>query len=90
MKLLNTKTIAALLITGAMSVGTASAMTLDSGTTQLNSIAGVSSANIRVNVKDGVATLFGNVDSGSEAALAANHVAMQDGISKVRNLISIN
>ena len=90
MKLVNTKTIAAFLITGAMSVGTASAMGLDAGTTQLSSIAGVSRASFRVNEKDGVATLFGYFGSGAEAALAANYVAQQHGINRVRNLTSVN
>ena len=90
MKLLNTKTLAALAITGALSIGTASAMGLDSGTQPLNSVVGVSSANISVNLDDGVATLFGNVDSGAESALAASHVAKLDGVEQVINLITYN
>ena len=90
MKLFNVKTIAALAITGALSVGTASAMGLDAGTRSLNSVIGVSSASLSVNLDDGVATLFGNVESGAEAALAASHVAKLDGVEQVINLITYN
>ena len=90
MKLLNTKTLAALAITGALSIGTASAMGLDAGTQSLNSVIGVSSASISVNLDDGVATLFGNAESGAESALAASHVAKLDGVERVINLITYN
>ncbi len=90
MKLLNTKTLTAVLVAGALSIGTASAMGLSQGTQALTSVVGVSSAAISVNVDDGVATLFGNAESGSEAALAASHVARLDGVDKVINLITYN
>jgi mevalonate kinase len=84
------KSIAALAIAGALSIGTASAMGLSSGTQPLDSIVGVSSASISVNLTDGVATLFGNVESGAESALAANHVEKIEGVDRVINLITHN
>ena len=90
MKLLNTKTLAALAITGALSIGTASAMGLNAGTQPLDSVIGVSSANLSVSLNDGVATLFGNAESGAESALAASHVAKIDGVERVINLITYN
>ena len=90
MKLLNTKTLAALAITGALSISTASAMGLDAGTQSLNSVIGVSSASISVNLDDGVATLFGNAESGAESALTASHVAKLDCVERVINLLTYN
>ena len=90
MKLLNTKTLTAVILAGMMTAGTASAMGLSQGTQPLTSIVGVSSAAISINVDGDVATLFGNVESGSEAALAASHVSKLDGIDKVINLITYN
>ena len=89
MKTLN-KIAATILVAGMMTAGTASAMGLSQGTQPLSSIIGVSSAAISVNVDDGVATLFGTADSGSEAALAAHHVSKLVGVDKVVNLITYN
>jgi len=89
MKLLNTKTIATLLVAGAMSIGTASAMTKVE-TTPLNSIVGVSSSNLNVRVADGVATLFGTVENGSEKALAKSYVEKMAGVDKVIDLVILN
>ena len=90
MKLFNSKTLAALAITGALSIGTASAMGLDAGTRSLDSIIGVSSATLSVTVTDGVATLFGTTDSGAEAAIAANQVSQQEGVDRVISLVTWN
>jgi hypothetical protein len=90
MKLLNAKTLAALALTGAMSIGTASAMGLDSGIKPLTSVAGISSTNISVKVDDGVATLFGFVDSNHEHALAEAHVADMEGVDRVINRLIRN
>lgn len=90
MKFINAKSIAALALTGALSIGTASAMGLDSGTKPLNSIVGVNSTSLSYNVRDGVATLFGNADSSFESALAKNHVEQIDGVDRVINLITYN
>ena len=90
MKIFNTKTLAALALISAMSVGTASAMGLNIGTKPVNKIVGVSSATLSVTVNDGVATLFGTTESGAEAALAENKVAQMDGVDRVINLVTWN
>ena len=90
MKLRNTKTFAALALTAGMSVGTVSAMDLDSGTKFLHSVNGVSSPTLSYRVQDGVATLFGDTDSGFESNLAERHVAKIDGVDRVINLITYN
>ena len=90
MKYLNAKTLAALALTGAMSIGTASAMGLDSGTRSLGSVIGVSSPTLSYKVQDGVATLFGNAESGFEAELAEAHVEKISGVDHVINLITYN
>lgn len=90
MKLLNTKTLTALAITGVLSIGTASAMGLNADTKPLDSIIGVSSATLSVTVKDGVATLWGTTDSGAEAAIAANQVSQMEGVDRVNNLVTWN
>ncbi len=84
------KLAAAMVVAGIMTAGTTSAMGLSQGTQALSSIVGVSSSSISVNVDNGVATLFGSADSGSDAALAENHVAKLDGVDKVINLITYN
>ena len=90
MKSLTTKTFAALALTGALSIGTASAMGLDSGTKPLGSVIGVNAPNVSVKIDDGVATLFGNVESFSEASLAQAHVENIDGVDRVINLVTYN
>jgi hypothetical protein len=84
------KSIAALAIAGALSIGTASAMGLSAGTQPLDSIVGVSSASLSVTINDGVATLFGTTDSGAEAAIAANEVSQIEGVERVINLVTWN
>ena len=88
MKLLNTKTFAALAIAGAMSFGNAFAMNTRS--MSVDSVVGVNSADLRITVDGGVATLFGNVESGAESALAKAYVKNLDGIDNVINQILIN
>ncbi len=90
MKLLNAKTLAALALTGAMSIGTASAMGLNIGTQPVNQIVGVSSASLSVTINDGVATLFGTTESGAEAALAETKISRMDGVDRVINLVTWN
>jgi len=89
MKLFKKTTVASLLVIGALTAGTASAMTKVE-TTPLLGVVGITSANLTVRVQDGVATLSGVVESRSEAALAKNHVANMDGIDKVISLVLIN
>lgn len=81
---------AATIIAGMMTVGSASAMGLSHGTQPLDSVVGVSSASLSVNVRDGVATVFGNVESGAEAGIARNYVAQMEGVDRVISLISVN
>lgn len=90
MKFLNATTIAALALTGALSMGTASAAGLNAGVKPLASVIGISSTNIRVVVDDGVATLFGYVDSSHEANLAEAHVEKIEGVDRVINRIVRN
>jgi len=61
------------------SVGTASANIV---------IPGVSSTDLDVRIDNGVATLFGNVDSGVEEAMAKNYVAGLDGVDRVIDLVT--
>jgi len=88
MKLSAKQSIAALALIGAMSVGTASAMT--SATMPLTSVVGVGSSNLRVHVEDGIAHIFGIVENGSEAALAQAHVEKLPGVDKVINRILLD
>lgn len=91
MKCFNTKTLATLIVVALMSAGSASAaLMLKNGTSSLYSVEGVSSANLSVTLRNGVATLSGDVDSGVESALAADHVADMEGVTEVVNLISVN
>lgn len=89
MKLLNTNSLASILVISALSIGTASAMT-ERHTTPLAGAIGISSVDLRVTIEDGTATIFGNVDSGSESGLVSQYVAGMDGVDKVINLISVN
>ena len=89
MKLFNKATLASLFVIGALAAGTASAMT-DRHTTELTGVLSTSSVNLRVTVEDGVAYLFGNVDSAIESGHAARHVAGIEGVNKVINLITVN
>jgi len=79
MKLFTKTAIATVLVLG--SFGAANAATLDS-------IPGVTSPSVNVNVNDGVATLFGQVDTASERKLAERHVAKLEGVDRVINLVT--
>ncbi len=79
-----------IMLAAAMSAGASSAMGLSQGTQPLDSIVGVSSASLSVNVRDGVATVFGNVDSGAEAAIAKGYVSQMAGVDRVISLITVN
>lgn len=54
------------------------------------SIPGVSSTDLNVRIDNGVATLYGKVDSGAEEALAKRYVAGLDGVDKVIDLVTHN
>jgi len=79
MKLLTKTAIATVM---AMStLGAVNAKTLDF-------IPGVTSPNVNVTVQEGVATLFGVVDTHSERKLAERHVAKLEGVDRVINLVT--
>lgn len=82
MKLFKQTAIATTLIIGAFAMGSAQALTI--------SAPGVNAADLRVNVSNGVATIFGTVDSGSERDLAEKFVAESDGVKRVINLVTYN
>lgn len=82
MKLFKTSAIAATLILSVFAMGSAQALTI--------STPGVSSAQLSVNVKDGVATIFGNADSAVERNLAEKYVAQTEGVDRVINLVTYN
>ncbi|MEM7258524.1 MAG: BON domain-containing protein [Pseudomonadota bacterium] len=90
MNKLNKSAAVVLGITGAMSLGTASAKIPDIGTQPLNSIIEVSNPDVHLTVRDGVATLSGNADSYSEALLAEEKISDIEGVDHVINLINWN
>ena len=48
-----------------------------------------SSANVQYDVQDGVATIYGNVDSRIEKTLIGNEAAKLDGVVEVRNYLFV-
>lgn len=79
MKTLKTLIAAAALAT--LTIGSASALTVDQAT---------SSANINVKVENGVATLFGHVESNFDRIQAADAAKRIEGVDKVRNLLTFS
>ena len=76
------KTIAAsLVIAGAMLAGNASALTLDEVS---------NSTNLNVVVKDGVATLFGHVETQFESIRAEAAAGDIEGVDEVRNTLTFS
>jgi len=49
-----------------------------------------SSANVNIKIENGVATLWGNVDSSFDRAQAGRAAAKLEGVKKVRNLLSFS
>lgn len=90
MRQLNKSTVVALGISGAMSIGAASAKMPDIGTQTLSSIIEVNNPSVQLTVQDGIATLFGTVEFFSEAMLAEEHVSDIEGVDHVINLINWN
>ena len=90
MKTLNSKAMIALGLSSAMSLGTASANLPEIGTQPLNTIIDVYSPGLTVTVSDGIATLFGDAESGAEAAMAEERVSDIDGVEHVINLVTWN
>ena len=79
MKLFKSTALATVLVMG--SIGAASAVTLDS-------LPGATGTNINVKIDNGVATLFGQADSGIDRKIAERHVAKLEGVNKVINLVT--
>lgn len=73
------KTLIAAAALATLTIGSASAITLDTVT---------SSVNVNVTVQNGVATLYGSVDSNFERIQAGNAAAKLDGVEQVRNLLT--
>ena len=72
------KTLFAATVLSVFAIGSASALTLE----------GISSPEkVNITVQNGVATLFGNVDSNFEKHLAAKAAAELEGVDRVRNLL---
>lgn len=89
MDILNTKTVLALGLTGAMSVGTAAAKVPDNHYVPAgHSIISISSPNLRVTIYDGIATLFGTAESHAEAQAAEEEILDVEGVEHVINLIT--
>jgi len=88
MDILNTKSILALGISGAMSVGTAVAKMPEAGSGAAAPIIAISSPDLRVTVYDGIATLIGTAGSEEEAALAEQQIMAVEGIEHVINMIT--
>ena len=79
------KSIAAtIVIVGTLAAGSASAM-IPASIDRLTS-----SVNVNVTVKNGVATLFGNVDSQFERLQIARAAAQLEGVDRVRNLLTFS
>jgi len=72
------KTLIAASILSLAAVGSASAITVSDVT---------SSANVRITVENGVATLFGHVDSSFERYQVGQAAKKIDGVDRVRNLL---
>lgn len=81
MNVIKNSLIAAAFVTGAFTMGSASAITLDS-------IPGVSGSSLNVQVNNGVATLSGTADSGAERALVKAYVAKMDNVDRVIDLVT--
>ena len=77
----------AITLVTALFAGSASAMVTSA---PLSSVVGLSGVGVNYTIDDGVAMLFGHVDSGIEAALAQSHIEKMEGVDKVINLITVN
>ena len=88
MDILNTKTVLALGLSGAMSAGTAQANLANKAAQPEAPIVSVSSPDLRVTVYDGIATLIGTADSAEEAEAAEKEILEMPEIDFVINLIT--
>lgn len=88
MDILKTKTALVLGLSGAMSMGTATADIQYETTVTDSSIISVSSPDLRVTVYDGIATVIGSADSRAEADTMEREILDVPGIEHVINLIT--
>ena len=79
MKLIKTLAVATLMTT--MAMGSAQALTVKDVT---------SSTNVRITVQNGVATLFGNVESSFDKELVARQARKIDGVERINNLLTFS
>ena len=49
-----------------------------------------SSTNVHYTIEDGVATIYGTVDSNMEKTVVGNNAADLEGVDEVRNLLSVS
>lgn len=88
MEILNTKSVLALGLSGAMSVGSATAKINDEEPQPKATIISISSPDLRVTVYDGIATLIGTAASAEEAQAAELEILDVPNVEHVINLIS--
>ena len=75
------KTLAAATLMTTMVMGSAQALTVKDVT---------SSTNVRITVQNGVATLFGNVESSFDKELVARQARKIDGVERINNLLTFS
>jgi len=75
------KTLIAATLLTSFAMGSANALTIQDVT---------SSTNVRVQVQNGVATIFGNVESGFDKQLVAQQTKKIEGVDRVRNLLKFS
>lgn len=75
------KTLAAATLMTTMAMGSAQALTVKDVT---------SSTNVRITVQNGVATLFGNVESSFDKELVARQARKIDGVERINNLLTFS
>lgn len=88
MDIINTKTVLALGLSGAMSVGSATAKLTTENAHDNSPILSVSSPDLRVTVYDGIATLVGTATSQDEATNAEQEILQVPGVDYVINMIT--
>lgn len=88
MNLTKNSTVAATVVAAAMNPSTASAANSGGTTDTLQPVSDTSSVNLSITVKNGVATLFGNTESGADSVVTENLVLQMHGVDRVINLIT--
>lgn len=86
MKMLTKEAVASVLLLGVLAAGSAQARVEN---ISLNGLVGVGGATLSARVEDGVAIVYGEVESGAEAALAYDYVASIEGVDEVLEQVSI-